>query len=263
MFKIIYAVVRERMPEGFVDNLVFAKGEYEMMLFETDVCIEVNGEIRTCPSHTGIVYKSGQQVHYYAKEGELVYTWIRFDCDEPLFTEGYVPFGIPIFCENYDYFLHYWQMVANENYWHRPSEEYIIDELMHIIFHWFHDYAFPTESMRYQGVLEKLRGDIYMHPEYDWTLETMAKKVNMSVRSLQKLYKDFAHISCNAEVIESRISRARMLLAQTTLDIKEISEQCGYHNVEHFCRQFKKSQNLSPSAYRKQHRVERLEEKKG
>ena len=69
MFKIIYAVVEERMPEGFVDNLVFAKDEYEMMLFGTEVCIEVNGEICTCPSHTGIVYKSGQQVHYYAKEG--------------------------------------------------------------------------------------------------------------------------------------------------------------------------------------------------
>ena len=35
MFKIIYAVVEERMPEGFVDNLVFAKDEYEMMLFGT------------------------------------------------------------------------------------------------------------------------------------------------------------------------------------------------------------------------------------
>ena len=39
MFKIIYAVVREMMPADFEDNLVFSEGEYEMMLFETEVYI--------------------------------------------------------------------------------------------------------------------------------------------------------------------------------------------------------------------------------
>lgn len=67
-------------------------------------------------------------------------------------------------------FLVYWHMVACENYWHSKSEEYIISNLMHIIFHWFHDYAFPKQGSRYQPLLEKLRGDIYAHPEYDWTL---------------------------------------------------------------------------------------------
>ena len=186
---------------------------------------------------------------------ELIYTWIRFDCDELLFKEGYVPFGIPIYCENYDYFLVYWRMIACENYWHRPSEEFIIAELMHIIFYWLHDYAYPTESSRYQTQLEKLRGEIYAHPEREWNLDVMAKKVNMSTRSLQKLYKDYAHISCISEVIESRMIRAKMLLAKTDYDVGEISERCGYRNVEHFCRQFKKQEQCSPSDYRRQHRM--------
>ena len=97
MFRIIYAVERECMTEGFEDNLVFAEGEYEMMLFENDTMIEVDGEMRPYPAHTGIIYKPGQRVHYHAKEGRLTYTWIRFDCDEPMFAEGYVPFGVPIF----------------------------------------------------------------------------------------------------------------------------------------------------------------------
>lgn len=256
MFKILYAMVRETMPEDFEDDLIFSEGEYEMMLFETAVYIEVEGEMRPCPAHTGILFKPGQRVHYFSQEGELVYSWIRFDCDEPLFTDEYVPFGIPVFCENYDSFLIYFRMVACENYWHRPSEEFIIADLMHIIFHWLHDYAYPTESSRYQNVLEKLRGDIYAHPEQDWCLDSMARRVNMSTRSLQKLYKDFAHVSCIAEVIESRMARAKMLLARTEYDIGEISEQCGYRNVEHFCRQFKNHEKCSPSAYRKRHHVD-------
>lgn len=256
MFRILYAMEREIMPENFVDDLVFAEGEYEIMLFETPVCVEVKGEMRPCPSHTGIIFEPGQRVHYFSQEGKLVYSWIRFDCDEPLFVDGYVPFGVPIFCENYDYFMQYWHMVACENYWHRASAEFCISNLMQIIFHWFHDYAFPTESSRYQNVLEKLREDIYAHPEYDWCLENMAKQVNMSTRSLQKLYKDYAHVSCIAEVIRSRMIRAKMLLARTNHDVAEISVQCGYRNVEHFCRQFKNHEKCSPGNYRKRHRVE-------
>lgn len=255
MFKVIYAMVREEMDEDFEDNLVFADGEYEMMLFETPVYIEVDGEMRPYPENYGVVFKPGQKVHYKAQEGKLTYTWIRFDCDEPLFVEGYVPFGMPIYCENYSYFLRYWEMVACENYWHRQSEQMIIMDLMHIIFHWFHDYAYPSASSRYQTVLEQLRGEIYAHPEYDWNLEMMAKRVNLSVRSLQKLYKDFAHNSCINEVIESRMSQAKMLLTQTNYDVGVIGEMCGCQNPEHFCRQFKKHEGVSPSLYRKQHQA--------
>ncbi len=255
MFKILYAMLNEKMPEGFVDNLVFAEGEYEMMLFQSATFIEVEGELKPYSPHTGIIYKPGQRVHYCAQEGELVYTWIRFDCDEPLFAEGYVPFGVPIYCQNYDYFLIYWQMVGCENYWHNKSSQYNIDDLMHIIFHWFHDYAYPSEDSPYQMVLEQLRGEIYAHPEYEWSLEMMAKRVNMSTRLLQKVYKNYAHISCIAEVIESRMSKAKMLLARTSMDVGEISEKCGYHNVEHFCRQFKRHEAISPSGYRKMHQV--------
>lgn len=255
MFKILYAMEREIMPEDFVDNLVFAEGEYEMMLFETSTYIEVEGEMRPCLPHTGIIFEPGQRVHYYAQGGKLIYSWIRFDCDEPLFVNQYVPFGIPIVCENYDNFLIYWHMVACENYWHKTSEEFCISNLMQIIFHWFHDFAYPTESSQYQNVLEKLRADIYAHPEYDWCLDGMAKRVNMSTRSLQKLYKDFAHVSCIAEVILSRMNRAKMLLARTDYDIGEISEKCGYNNVEHFGRQFKNHEGCSPGNYRKRHHV--------
>ena len=123
------------------------------------------------------------------------------------------------------------------------------------IFHWFHDYAFNKQNIRYQEAFEKLRSEIYAHPEYEWNLETMAKKVNMSTRSLQKIYKKFANISCIAEVVESRMIRAKMLLARTSLDVSEISIKCGYHNVEHFCRQFRQHENCSPSSYRKKHKI--------
>lgn len=254
MLKIIYAVIRECMPEDFVDNLVFAPGEYEIMLFQVPAVIEVNGKMEEYPEHTCILYKPGQHIHYHAVSGKLIYSWIRFDCDEPLFTEeDYLPFGVPVFCPDYDYYLQYFQMVANENYWQHPSSEYVLPDLMEIILHRLHDHAFLTDSSRHRNALIRLRNEIYKHPEYNWTLESMAKKVNLSTRAIQKAYLEFARISCINDVIESRIAKAKAFLTRTSDSVQNISSICGYRNVEHFCRQFKSHEGITPGQYRKMH----------
>lgn len=256
MIKIIYAMINQVMPEDFEDNLYFSEGDYEIMLFDTDILIEVDGQMREYPRYTTILYEPGQHVHYHAKSGELVYSWIRFTCDEPLFTKGYVPLGIPVFCSDYSWFLQYFQQVANENFWNRPSSSYILEDLMHIIFHKLHDYAFPPDYSRYQSGLMQLRSEIYAHPEYDWTLEMMSSRLNLSIRAMQKAYKEFAHITCINDVIESRITYAKTLLMRTGQSIQDISIACGYKNVEHFCRQFKSHEGMTPNKYRKSHLAE-------
>ena len=252
MIKIIYAMMNEKMEEGFEDNLVFRPGEYEIMLFQVPVMIEVEGEMKPYPEHTCILYKPGQRIHYRAVSGELVYDWIRFDCDEALYTEYFLPFGIPVHCPDYGCYVVYWQAVANENYWHHPSSAYTNEQLMHIIFHRLHDYAVSSDTFAYRDSFLDLRNMIYKHPEWPWTLEKMADIVNLSVRSLQKFYKSLFHTTCMNEVINSRITQAKFLLAKTDNTILEVCERCGYNNMEHFCRQFKRNEGISPSQYRKQ-----------
>lgn len=81
----------------------------------------------------------------------------------------------------------------------------------------------------------------------------MAKSLNISCGYLHYIYKHFFNTTCIADVIESRIQSACELLSSTNKTIEEISLQCGYKNVEHFIRQFKKSQNITPAKYRKAH----------
>ena len=78
MIKVIYAMVNNEMPEDFVDDLFFAEGEYEIMLFDSPIIAEVNGEMQEFPEHHCILYKPGQHIHYRAKSGKLLYTWIRY-----------------------------------------------------------------------------------------------------------------------------------------------------------------------------------------
>lgn len=252
MIKIIYAMINHRQEEGFEDNLVFLPGEYEIMIFQVPVLIEVNGTMDTYPENTCVLYKPGQRIHYRAVSGELVYNWIRFDCDEPLYTEYFLPYGIPVLCPDYDCYMVYWKAIANENYWQYYSASYVNEQLMHIIFHRLHDYAISDGTFIYRDAFIQLRDMIYAQPQHPWSLEEMASHVNLSTRSLQKFYKTLFHITPMNEVINSRITWAKFLLSSTSNSILQISEQCGYNNIEHFCRQFKKNEGLSPSVYRKQ-----------
>lgn len=252
MIKIIYAMMDERLPEGFEDNLVFGPGEYEIMLFEVPVMIEVDGVMETWPEYTCILYRPGQRIHYHAVSGDMLYNWIRFDCDEPLYTENFLPYGKPVICPDYGCYITYWRMVANENYWQYNSSDYVNEQLMHIIFHRLHDYTTTTDFGGYRDAFMDLRNQIYQYPADNWTLEKMASIVNLSTRSLQKFYKSFFHVSCINEVINSRITYAKFLLTHSSDNIQEIAEKSGYNNMEHFCRQFKKTEGCTPSKYRRQ-----------
>ena len=253
MIKILYAVMEDHKKESFEDDLVYARGEYEIMLFETRTWIEVGGEMREYPESTCILYQPGQRVHYRSAGGDLVYNWIRFNCDEELYQKGFLPFGVPVSCPDLSWYKIYWQAVANENFWEHRSSQYVVERLMHIIFHRLHDYAFQEEDSGYQESFLSLREQIYQHPERQWTLEEMAQYVKLGTRSLQKFYKNFFGITCINEVILSRTNRAKLLLLRTSKSISEISQQCGYNNWEHFSRQFKSREGMTPTQYRKEH----------
>lgn len=51
-------------------------------------------------------------------------------------------------------------------------------------------------------------------------------------------------------VTRCRIALAKSLLEETNLSVNEIAVKCGYEDVINFFRNFKKSENTTPLAYR-------------
>ena len=149
MVKILYAVIDERKKEGFEVSRIVASGEYEIMLFETRASFEVGGEMREYPPCTCILYQPGQRVHYRSSGEGLVYSRIQFHCDEALYRSGFLPFGVPVFCLDYQSYKIYWQAAANEYGWNYASSPYIMTRLMYIIFHRLHDDAYADEDSGY------------------------------------------------------------------------------------------------------------------
>ncbi len=250
MIHLLYAVLQEEKKEDFVDYLPDGLGHYEVMLFLVPVLIELNGKWEKHPACTCILYHPDQPIHYKAASGQLLYDWIRFDCDEPFFTDQFIPFGKPFSCYDYYNFNHYWQAIAYENIAGYRTRNYVLTQLMLILLYRLHDYASQQKAVPYQNALENLRDEIFLHPEYDWTLSGMAARMNISIRLLQKIYKKLFGVSCMEDVIQIRISYSTRLLQNTDNTVQDISILCGYKNVEHFCRQFKQKTGKSPREYR-------------
>lgn len=251
MIQIVNATMDERWEGESGDIRVSASGEYEILLFHTKVILEIDGKTKEYPEGTCILYGNGKTVRVRKAGARMVYSRIRFLCDEALLRGKIIPLGVPSVCPDMDEYKVYWQAAVNESKWEYGSSPYAVTHLMHIILHRLYDYAVSEEESGYRNSFLSLREQIYQYPERQWTLEEMAQQVQLGTRSLQKFYKRFFGISCMNEVILCRVERAKQLLSRTTVSIAEISQQCGYNNWEHFSRQFKSRVGMTPTQYRR------------
>ena len=78
----------------------------------------------------------------------------------------------------------------------------------------------------------------------------MSLYVHLSPSYFQNLYKQIFGISATNDVIRARIANAKSMLNYSSYKISTIAEECGYKNVEHFIRQFKKHEGYTPNKYR-------------
>ena len=80
--------------------------------------------------------------------------------------------------------------------------------------------------------------------------EEVAKQIHMGYSWFRKLFKEYTNVSPSLFILELKLQKAKSLLLNTTLSVKEISYQIGYDNATYFTALFKKHTGLTPLAYR-------------
>jgi len=82
-------------------------------------------------------------------------------------------------------------------------------------------------------------------------IEEMAGSFYMSVRHLNRIFKDKFKMSVHQYHEKSRIELSKTLLKNTDLSVQEISLRVGYQDALYFSRMFKKNCQFSPLFWRK------------
>jgi AraC-like DNA-binding protein len=98
-----------------------------------------------------------------------------------------------------------------------------------------------------------LRSRMIKNPELMWNISEIAGSMFISKSYLQKIYKAYFGKSIIEELIEFRLDKAKKLLLETEMTVSDIALECGYSTYNYFVRQFRTSENISPSEYRNIH----------
>jgi AraC-like DNA-binding protein len=79
----------------------------------------------------------------------------------------------------------------------------------------------------------------------------IASELGMAESTLRRRFRQATGTPPHAYVLQCRTARARQLLAETNLELKEIARRLGYRDVYFFCRQFRKQTGVPPGLYRR------------
>lgn len=93
---------------------------------------------------------------------------------------------------------------------------------------------------------------IHMNYAHEISLDDIAADAKISKSTVLNLFRNYLHITPVNYLIDYRLKEAAVLLSKTEKKINAISSETGFHNVDYFCRLFKKHYHLTPTQYRKE-----------
>lgn len=103
-----------------------------------------------------------------------------------------------------------------------------------------------TDSRR----VRKVRQHIESHFREEIRLQELADLVGMSPTAFSRFFKLRTGRSISDYIIDIRLGNATRLLVDSTMSVAEICYDCGFNNVSHFNRIFRKKKGCSPREFR-------------
>lgn len=82
--------------------------------------------------------------------------------------------------------------------------------------------------------------------------QEVAQQINMGYSWFRKKFKEYTNVSPAHFMLELKLNKAKGLLLNTPLSVKEISYTIGYEDAAYFTALFKKYTGFTPLAYREQ-----------
>jgi AraC family transcriptional regulator len=91
---------------------------------------------------------------------------------------------------------------------------------------------------------------MHAHLDRDLPLEEIAAAAYLSPFHFARLFKKLTGATPHAYLANLRASRAQILLAETDLNITEVSVRVGYSSPSHFTKAFRHATGMTPRAFR-------------
>lgn len=90
------------------------------------------------------------------------------------------------------------------------------------------------------------------HLAEDIKLSDLADEFHLNAQYISQLFKNEIGVGFHVYLTNMRMEKAKKLLLTTVLSISEIAEQTGFNDYRVFTKVFKKSENITPTQYRRE-----------
>jgi len=114
--------------------------------------------------------------------------------------------------------------------------------------------AHPAADVQYTSAIELAITRIQNDFDRDVNIKLLAQGAGISYSRFRHTFTAHTGMSPHQYLLELRLVRARSLLAETELSIKEIAMQSGFEDELYFSRLFRQKLNLTPSQWRSRSR---------
>ncbi|MCY8092774.1 AraC family transcriptional regulator [Bacillus haynesii] len=104
------------------------------------------------------------------------------------------------------------------------------------------------------SAIGKTKEYIEEHSDAHLTLDQLAQMAGISAKHYSETFKKLYDRSVTEFITETRMTKAKQLMAKASYKLREISSQIGYQDEFYFSRTFKKHTGLSPTVYMKKRR---------
>ena len=106
------------------------------------------------------------------------------------------------------------------------------------------------KNMKVTNEINKAKLLIAENFHLDITPAEIAEQVNMSYSWFRRIFKQYTGLAPVQYIQEVKIHKAKELLTNTNLMIKEIAYEVGFNNTEYFATLFRKRTGYTPEKYR-------------
>jgi len=143
--------------------------------------------------------------------------------------------------------VHYRQVQASE-----PAASALVAAVLEQINHLHQQHEQTTHIPAHLRAAMRYLED---HLDQPITMDTLAHHTRMSASNLHLLFRTHLKVSPMRYLHDQRMRAARGALQVPYISIKEVAAICGYADVNHFVRTFRKAHRLPPGQWRQQQMI--------